>query len=482
MGLAEKTVAILGAGPAGLGLALRLLRRPALRAKVVVIEQAQEVGGLTASFAHQGLFLDYGSHRLHPATSPEVLADIRALLGEDLLDRPRNGRILLGGRFVRFPLSPIDLLLHLPLSFTLGFGRDALLAPLRKRRRGPEASFAEVLLRGLGPTMCRSFYFPYARKLWGLQPEEIDAVQAQRRVAASDTAKLLKKALSLLPGFRRPGAGRFFYPRRGFGQIGAAMAEEIRQRGGTIMLNARVVALNLASDGTKKVALVDAQSPSRLLPPVKADFVFSTMPVTTLVDSLRPEAPAEVRQAAQRLRYRGMVFLYLVLRAEHFSPYDAHYLPGEEVIASRLSEPKNYSGSEEPRDITGLCAEIPCTPGDRTWQVPEQELTSRVLLELERAGLPVRAPIVTTFSRRATHAYPVYEVGFQRHLAVVEEYLATLPDIVSLGRQGLFAHDNTHHTLEMAYRASDCLNDELSWDAQAWQCHRRAFAQHVVED
>ncbi len=478
----KQTIAILGAGPAGLGLALRLLRRPSLRANVVVLEKADRVGGLTASFEYHGIHFDYGSHRLHPATSPQILDDVLALLRGDLLDRPRNGRILLQGRFVRFPLQPWDLVRHLPPSFTLGFARDLLLGPVRKRVKRPDVTFADALLRGLGPTMCRNFYFPYARKVWGLEPEQIDAVQAQRRVAANDTAKLLRKALSLVPGFRRPGTGRFFYPRRGFGQICTAMAEEVKRRGGTIVLNASVAGLKRAPDGSIEVQAAEAQNPRHVLPTVDADFVFSTIPLTTLVSLLQPEVPQEVRQAAERLRYQGMVFVYLLLRAEHFSPFDAHYLPGQEVIASRLSEPKNYSGATEPEGITGLCAEIPCSVDTLLWQMSDQELTSRVLYELEHAGLKVRFPVLASFSRRVTHAYPVYHVGFQGPLRAVEGYLATVPTVVSLGRQGLFAHDNTHHTLEMAYRAAECLDDDLRWDAQTWQRHREVFARHVVED
>ncbi|MBC7185659.1 MAG: FAD-dependent oxidoreductase [Calditrichaeota bacterium] len=479
---AKRRVAILGAGPAGLGLALRLLRRPTLAAEVVVVEQAAQVGGLAGSFESHGLHFDYGSHRLHPATSPEILADIRGLLGDDLLDRPRNGRILLQGRFVKFPLQPVDLMLHLPPAFVGGFLRDVVLAPWRKWRLRQEGTFAEVLLRGLGPTMCRSFYFPYARKLWGLEPEEIDAVQAQRRVAASNTGKLVKKALSLLPGLRRPGAGRFYYPRKGYGQISQALAAEVQRLGGRVMLNAQVASLRPVDNMRGKVQVEFAPTQGVPQRELEVDFVFSTIPVTVLLSLLRPQAPPEVRRQAEGLRYRSMLLLYLVLRAERFSPYDAHYLPGEKVLASRLSEPKNYSGASEPRELTGLCAEIPCTFGDAVWQMSDQELASRLLLDLDRAGLPVRAPIVATFTRRVSHAYPVYDLGFAERLAAVERHLATVPRVISLGRQGLFAHDNTHHTLEMAYRAADCLGDDLSWDERSWQLHREAFAKHVVED
>jgi hypothetical protein len=45
----------------------------------------------------------------------------------------------------------------------------------------------------------------------------------------------------------------------------------------------------------------------------------------------------------------------------------------------------------------------------------------------------------------------------------------------------LFAHDNTHHALAMAYAAAECLGPD-GFDASAWAAHRRVFETHVVED
>jgi hypothetical protein len=57
------------------------------------------------------------------------MADIRDLLKDDLLDRPRHGRIRLRGRWVHFPLKPVDLLTRLPPAFMAGVIGDALRKP-----------------------------------------------------------------------------------------------------------------------------------------------------------------------------------------------------------------------------------------------------------------------------------------------------------------------------------------------------------------
>ena len=128
-------VAILGAGPSGVGAAYQLARTG--KGAATVLERAPVVGGLAGSFDVGGLRVDFGSHRLHPACAPGILADIRALLGTDLLDRPRHGRIRLRGRWIHFPLKPLDLALRLPPAFALGTAADlvARVLPAAKDRK-----------------------------------------------------------------------------------------------------------------------------------------------------------------------------------------------------------------------------------------------------------------------------------------------------------------------------------------------------------
>ena len=68
-----------------------------------------------------------------------------------------------------------------------------------------------------------------------------------------------------------------------------------------------------------------------------------------------------------------------------------------------------------------------------------------------------------------------------RALKRLDDCTETLPGFLSYGRQGLFAHDNTHHALAMAYAAVSCLENG-KFDLDKWHEHREVFATHVVED
>ena len=472
--MAEPAVLVLGAGPAGLGAAWKLRREK--KASVTVLEQNTRVGGLAGWLEVGGQRVDFGSHRLHPACDASVLADIRFLLGDDLLDRPRHGRIRLRGRWIHFPLKPVDLLVHLDPAFTAG----SLLDRVRKSRYnggGPE-SFASVLWSSLGPTICREFYFPYARKIWGVDPAALSPIQAKRRVAASSFGKLMRKVMSSVPGLKPPGAGRFYYPRNGFGQISEVYAAAAEREGADLRLGWRVTSLDL--DGGPKRWRITAERDGEVAA-LDADHVWSTVPVSLLSRLVRPAPPADVTDAAGAIDYRSIILVYLTLEAAQFTEYDAHYFPGPDIRITRLSEPKNYAGRSDPPDRTTLCAELPCGPDDDVWTMSDADLGRLVAADLERAGVPVRVAIREVTTRRLRHAYPIYRHGYQFPLETLDRWIDSLPGFLSYGRQGLFAHDNTHHALYMAYAAVDCLNGE-QFDRERWGRYREVFATHVVED
>lgn len=465
-------VVVLGAGPAGLAAASRLAARS--RFDVTLLEKSGFVGGNAGGFELERIPVDFGSHRLHPACSPQILADIQRMLGPDLLLRPRHGRIRLRGRWIHFPLKPLDLLLRLPPSFALGVVADAM----RKVTKAPlngDATFAAVLESGLGRTICRDFYFPYARKIWGVAPDTLDPVQARRRVSAGSIGKMLRKALGALPGLRSPHTGRFFYPRHGFSQISHAYRRACAEQGVHVRLGSAVSSVDVCRGRVRSVTLDDGREQ------LETSAVLSTIPLPALVQLMTPAAPADVLRSAGALEYRSMLLVYLVLETDRFTEFDAHYFPGPEIAITRLSEPKNY-GLYDRRGVTVLCAELPCSRQSREWNASDADLSALVLSDLEAAGLPVRCPVRHVAVRRLAQAYPIYTQDYREHFDRIDEWVNSVDGLVTFGRQGLFAHDNTHHTLAMAYAVAECLSNDGVVDRARWAVHRRAFESHVVED
>jgi protoporphyrinogen oxidase len=177
-----------------------------------------------------------------------------------------------------------------------------------------------------------------------------------------------------------------------------------------------------------------------------------------------------------------MILIYLVLGQRQFTEYDAHYFPEEAIPISRLSEPKNYSGTSIPPDRTVLCAEVPSSPTSPEWGMTDRELGNAVCTWLAHAGLPVGSPVRGVVTRRLRQAYPIYRAGYEEHFAALDKWVGQFEGLLTFGRQGLFAHDNTHHALYMAFAAVQCLKRDGEFDGQRWREFRKTFESHVVED
>ena len=462
-------VVILGAGPAGCGAAYQL--RQTGKATVTLLERQNVVGGNAGSFLWGDQWLDYGSHRLHHTVNPAILADVQRMLGNDFGDFDRHGRIRLRGQWLHFPIQTLDLLRRLDKGFALGMARDMVVRKLRKPAEG--STFASVLQANLGPTMCDHFYFPYARKLWGKEPEVLSGIQARKRVTAGSFGKLIKRLLKPV------GGGKYYYMRKGYGQISQVYADTASSLGAEVALGWGATRVARSSEPGYTWAVTAEHGTERRT--IHADHIWSTIPITLLAKISDPAPPAQVLTAAQAIGFRAMVLAYVQLPVQQYTTTDAHYFPEGNVRVTRLSEPKNYFRLTEPRGTTVLCAEYPCQVGDEIWSASDEELGALVEKDTATAGIPLPAKPIAVHTRRLTQAYPTYLNGYEKPLGVLDDWAASQPNLLVYGRQGLFAHDNTHHALFMAYSAVECLTS-TGFDLQRWGAFREVFKTHVVED
>lgn len=442
---------VIGAGPAGLSVARELQRAGH---EVVVLEASEHVGGMAGWREVAGIRVDLGSHRLHPAMPASLRVELEQLV--ELQVRPRRGRIRMGDRWLPFPLTPGGLLRGMAPATAARAVLDAALAPARRPRAD---TYAEVLRAGLGPTIWHGFHEPYARKLWGVDPHDLAGELARRRVTVSSPGPALRHVTRNLRS--KP---TFLYPRRGFGAIVEALAEEVPVQTG------RRVNRLIEHDDRVIVGLSDGRL-------VTASHVHATLPAWRVASWLglhdEPLGPPPMR---------ALVLVYLVLDRRPYTPYDAHYLPDLQVLPTRVSEPTNYRDNpDDPPDRTVLCAEIPCSVGDDVWQAPAEALALRVADDLVRCDLPDPAP-VEVHVERLPSVYPVMTPQALGAVARAERALTLSSRVTVLGRQGLFTMDNSHHVLEMGIAAARAIRPDGTHDRAAWDAARERFRTFVVED
>lgn len=480
---------VLGAGPAGLAAAWRAARRGL---SVDVLERAETVGGMAASFDVAGFRVDLGSHRLNPDMPDDLLSDLRVLLGSDLQTRYRNGRLLLGDKWVTYPFKPRELAKTMPSVPMARAAFDALATTWRGKKQAEVAqSYAELMRAGFGPSLYREVYEPYAAKLWGVSGEELDADQARRK-AGSQTAWT-----ALVRSVRNSLASEslaYLYPRQGFGQLCEAMADAAMASGARIRLGAAAEHLDVDHDGVT-VTLARSEFHGSVAERggwsgaehwadggsgIRAGHVFSTVPLPLLARLTTPGAPYDAVEASGRLRFRAILLVYAVHQGGRWTPCDVHYIPAGNTPVTRISEPANHRFSpDDPEQRTVLCFEIPCDIGDDLWAADEDQLAHLIRETVKRLGLPVlRLEWVQV--KRLRQVYPIYHRGYRESLDALEDWADTLPHVTTFGRLGLFTPDNTHHAMVMGYEAADALGSGR-FDANRWHEARDRFSRHVVE-
>ena len=455
-------IGIIGAGPAGLAAALLASRKGH---DCTVFESAPNPGGMAASFAVAGQRVDLGSHRLHPSTEPHLLALIKQIMGDDLQIRERNGRINLRERWVKFPLRATDLIKKLPTSVALRIGGETF---TKRFRNSVETNFYESVQHRLGPTVAHEFYGPFAEKLYGVEPQQLTAEIAQRRIAATSGFDVIRKIAKAT----RSSGRIFLYPRDGYGSISERLADEANGTGTELLFNSTITKLQAKED---YVVITNAGKIFEF------EQVWSTIPSLNLLTISDPSPPPEILEAARSVRNRAMVLVYLVVPRPQYTPFDAHYIPTTGTTISRLSEPKNYRDGPDPSNQTVLCAELPCWKGDKIWNSSPGELGELVSEDLQKMGLP-DPHYVHVELKFLPSVYPVFEHSTQQARTTSQLASHSIDGVVSFGRHGLGVPDNLHHVVRMGDHLVNSVSSDGKLDSSRWDEALRSFTKHVVED
>ena len=120
----------------------------------------------------------------------------------------------------------------------------------------------------------------------------------------------------------------------------------------------------------------------------------------------------------------------------------------------RVGEPKNAGLIVRPEDHTVLIVETTCEVGDKKWN-GDQSFIEDITADLEDEGICTKDEIVETHVLQARHGYPVFSLGFEPYLEVVQDFVKSLENVRSVGRQGGFCYPNMHSAMRMGADAAD---------------------------
>ena len=432
-----KSVAIIGAGVAGLTVGYHLSRGGM---KISVVESEDRVGGLARSFRYGDFIFDVGPHRFH-TDDQKVLRFIKMILGEDLVLIPRSSGVYFYGKYHDWPLR-LKSLFKLPPKLTLRVARDLL-----HRRRRPGSSFEDYIINMYGSTLYDTFFRIYTRKFLKHNPATIhsdwaragiDRAVIDKRMQANTLFRLIQK--TLLPA---PVTTEFVYPstgRDGIQLFSDRLWEDIRRNGGEIKLNTTVAEIRGGKDRLGKLVLSDGS----LLSP---DLLIWTAPINVLCRLLNLDDPP--------LRYLSAILYNAETDGEPPLPYQWCYYGQENIVFNRISIPKNFYPGTAPPGKTGISLEVTCMADDDVWNAPEK-LFSALKEDMVKVGL-VSSPqsIKTVHVEKVKNVYPIYELDYLKHLNEILGRLSRIPSLLLLGRTGTFWYNNMDHSIAAGMEAAE---------------------------
>jgi protoporphyrinogen oxidase len=94
-----------------------------------------------------------------------------------------------------------------------------------------------------------------------------------------------------------------------------------------------------------------------------------------------------------------------------------------------------------------------CFEGDNLWTSRDEDIIALARRELGELGLADPSVIVDGTVVRMRKAYPVYDSTYRSHLEVVRGWLDAIPNLHTIGRNGMHKYNNQDHSMLTAMLA-----------------------------
>jgi protoporphyrinogen oxidase len=444
---------VMGAGPAGLCPAYVLSKagKP-----VLVVEKAPFVGGLARTIRKETEFgefrFDIGGHRWF--TKNEELNDMfKEVVGEELLWVNRISRIYFDGRYVDYPLKISNALKAIgPVTAAKavgGYGKTRVLNRLNPREI---VSMEDAYIDQYGTTLYELFFQRYSEKVWGLPCDEMSGDWVTQRTKGMSLMTAIKDAVVPSKGKVVSLIDEFMYPKYGFGRFSERMADAVTSLGNEIRFGAGVEKVHREGNRVVAVTVGTENGPER----IEAKNFISSIPLSILAKIVDPPAPPDVLEAADKLTFRNVITVNLMLKKPQVTPDTWLYVHDRNILFGRFHEPKNWSAAMVPsEDLTSLVVEYFCSFGDEIWNMTEEQLVAQTVKHLvEDMGFITPDDVIGGFTVRAPRSYPAYVIGYEEPLQKIKDFVYSLENLQIIGRYGTFRYNNTDHSIETGLLAA----------------------------
>ena len=506
-----KKVIIIGAGPAGLTAGYELLKDGKEDYEVVILEETEEIGGISRTVRYNGNRMDIGGHRFFSKDQEvmnfwEELMPIQGVNSFDdeklkrekplneggpnpekedkvMLVRTRVSRIYYLKKFFDYPISlKLQTFTNMGLFRTIKAGFSYLKTIFVKK---PEDSLENFYINRFGKVLYSMFFEKYTEKLWGRHPKEISADWGAQRVKGVSITAVIKDAFSKIFKSKKKKQEvetslieQFWYPKFGPGQLWETLAEKIEENGGKILKGYSVKKLKI-EDKTIKSVICEVNGTEVIL---EGDIFISTMPVKDLVAGFTGiDIPQDMKDIALGLPYVDFQTVGVLVKKMKLAnktkmktlgnivPDCWIYVQEPEVKMLRLQIFNNWSPYlvKDAENTVWIGLEYTCQENDKYWNMSDKEFSEFAINELASMNIIDKEDVLDSHRERIKKAYPAYFDTYE-HMDKLVEYLDTFGNLYCIGRNGQHRYNNMDHSMATAFEAVKNIKEGITTKDNIW--------------
>lgn len=422
-------IAIIGAGPVGLGAGYRLQELGYRNWQIY--DRNSYVGGLAASFTDAaGFTYDIGGHVMfsHYKYFDDL---VDRMLGDDYTELMRESWIWMQERWIPYPLQ--NNIRHLPPHMLLECLNG--LVDAQAMDPGAAVTFADWIEAQFGAGIAKYFMRPYNFKVWAHPLEMMAKHWIAERVSVIDLKQVLTNIVLQRDEVSWGPNNKFKYPL--FGGTGGLYTRFLPYFRDHLSLNRCVVEVDVEA---RRLRFADGGEDTY-------DVLLSAMPIPELLKIITPAPEAALSAAAGLHNSHGLV-VGVGIQGPTPSSKCWTYFPESNAPFYRMTYLSNYSPHMAPEGHFLLLTETSYSdhkPEDRSTivdRVVEGLVSSRLITPEDRGR------IVATHTTDVEYFYPVPTLTRDAALGVIQPFLHQR-NIYSRGRFGAWRYEvsNMDHSV-----------------------------------
>jgi protoporphyrinogen oxidase len=354
-------------------------------------------------------------------------------MGDSLKKIDSQSQIYKKGMFVDFPLTPLNLMSKIGIKNFIKSAFQISVQGLKSKKAN--ISFEDIALKAYGKHIAEEFLLNYSEKLWGLPCSQLSPQIAGKRLKGLNLKTFLIEGLLGIKAKTKHIDGAFYYPDYGIGSVFDKIGDICGSE--NIKTNHRVTKIYHKNN---KITDIELNNIER----IRVENLMNTLPLSIILNILEPAPPQNILNLVKKIRFRNILLIILIINKPSINNNATMYFPNSQFPFTRIYEPKNRSSTMAPTNQTTLAIEIPCQKDDFWWELENDDITEKVKRQVLELNFFKESELLDTTIKRLPFAYPILEIGFEKKVNKILDYLEGFENLHTNGRNGVFKYSHIH--------------------------------------